>query len=268
MRIGVSNIAWTPEEDEAALDLFTFLGVTALEIAPTRYWPSLDGADLEMAAKKAADLRTQKFEITSFQAILFGQPELRLFDESRGRLFSYLRGVADLCAAMGATAMVFGAPKNRLVPAEMNPAQARAQAVDFFQELGAYAAAKHVFFALEANPAAYGGNFCTHVAEVAEIVRAVDSPGLRWHLDTGEFAMNAENVETVLAEHGDLIGSAHISQPNLDGFAQPWEGHVRVAKALRKLDRSFPLSIEMKRQPEGLPAVEQAILAVRKIYGD
>lgn len=265
--IGISNIAWTAEEDEAAQALLASLGVASLELAPTRYWPSLDRAPAEEARSKAAGLRAQGFEVASFQAILFGQPELLLFDASaRPELLRYLRQVADLCATMGARTMVFGAPKNRRVPEGMSADEARAVAVAFFRELAAHAASRGVTFGLEANPAAYGCNFCTHVEEVAEIVRAVDSPGLRWHLDTGEMAMNNEDVNFLLARHGDLVGSAHISEPNLDAFASPWPGHRQVAKWLAATPRDFPLSIEMKRQPTGLAAVEQAVRAVRKIY--
>jgi sugar phosphate isomerase/epimerase len=264
----ISNIAWTPEEDDAALELLTSLGVHALELAPTRRWPALDAVPREEAIACKADLAACGFAITSFQAILFGQPDLRLFDDdSRPRLLHYLKSVADLCADMEAKTMVFGAPKNRFVPQGMDAATARTIAVEFFQELGSHAASRRVVFGLEANPAAYGCNFCTHVKDVAKIVRAVDSPGLRWHLDAGELAMNDEDVSAVIGQYGDLIGSAHISQPNLDGFSNPWPGHHILADKLRQLAEKFPVAIEMKRQPEGLPAVETAVKIVRDIYG-
>lgn len=266
--IGISNIAWTAEEDEAAHALLASLGVTSLELVPTRHWPALDKVPTETARTKAEELRDNGFAIASFQAILFGQPDLVLFDAStRPALKDYLRHVADLCAAMGAKAMVFGAPKNRRVPDDMPTDGAREIAVEFFRELGTHAASLGVSFGLEANPAAYGCNFCTHVGDVAEIVRAVDSPGLRWHLDTGEMAMNSEDVNSLLAQHGDLVGSMHISQPNLDAFTTPWPGHGQVAQWLSTTARDFPISIEMKRQPAGLTAVEETVQTVREIYG-
>ena len=265
--LAISNIAWTPEEDDDALKLLAGLGVTSLELAPTRFWPSLDNVSADTGGALAGMYRSRGFEITSFQAILFGKPDLLLFDSgSRPALLTYLKSVADLCAVMGARTMVFGAPKNRLVPEGMTSAEADTIAVDFFRELGRYATAKGVIFGLEANPAAYGCNFCTHVAEVAAIVRTVDSPGIRWHLDAGELAMNDEDIAEVLAQHGDLIGSAHISQPNLDSFANPWPGHHLLAKHLRAVRGIFPVSIEMKRQPGGLAAVEEAVRNVREIY--
>lgn len=264
--IGISNIAWTAEEDEAACELLASLGVGSLELAPTRYWPALDAPPAGEPERKAAELRGRGFDVASFQAILFGRAELLLFDAStRPGLRRYLRGAADLCAAMGARTMVFGAPKNRRVPEGMDRAEAHAIAVEFFRELAGHALRRGVVFGLEANPAAYGCNFCTHVDEVAEIVRAVDSPGLRWHLDTGEMAMNNEEVETILDRHGELVGSAHISEPNLGGFAAPWAGHRQVAKWLATAP-DFPVSIEMKRPPSGLPEVGQAVRTVRKIY--
>ncbi len=266
--LSISNIAWTADEDEAALRLLAELGVSALEVAPTRIWPSLDAVPEGAGSAVAASLRRQGFQVVSFQAILFGKPDLLLFDQaSRPHLLDYLGRVADLCADMGAKSMVFGAPKNRRVPGSMNAQTAFEIAGEFFAAAASQAVARGVSFGLEANPAAYGCNFCTHVDEAARLIRAVDSPGLRWHLDTGEFAMNAEDIEAVLTEHGELIGSAHISQPNLESFTDPWPGHHRVAQALRRLAGNFPISIEMKRQDDSLAAVKEAVTAVRSIYG-
>jgi len=40
MNLSVSNIAWSAEEDESVYSLLRELGVSRLEIAPTRLWSS------------------------------------------------------------------------------------------------------------------------------------------------------------------------------------------------------------------------------------
>ena len=39
MNLGISNIAWSREEETAAYDLLHEQGISLLEIAPSRQWP-------------------------------------------------------------------------------------------------------------------------------------------------------------------------------------------------------------------------------------
>jgi sugar phosphate isomerase/epimerase len=268
MNLAFSNIAWSPEEDQDAYRLLAGSGISLLEAAPGRLWGDLSSATKAMTNDTRRQLEARGMSVTGFQAILFGRPDLQLFDDrSRPELLSYLRGLSDLCASVGGRYLVFGAPKNRWVPEAISSQKALVIAADFFKELGKYAQDKGVVFGIEANPAHYGCNFCTTIKEVVSLVRAVDSPGVRWHLDSGEMAMNKELLPNVICENADLIGSVHISEPNLGGFSEPWGGHSTVAEALNKVVYSGALSIEMKRQPDGLKSVEDAVKIVSRIYG-
>lgn len=267
MPLAFSNIAWLPEEDEQAIQLLNILGIHQIEAAPGRLWEDVDNADVSTVTDKRKSLAAQGVVVSGFQAILFGLAQLQLFDEwSRRELLSYLRHLANLCEGVGGRYLVFGAPKNRCVPEEISNKQAFTIATDFFKELGGYAQERGVVFGIEANPAAYGCNFCTTIQEVSDLVRAVNSPGVRWHLDTGEMAMNEERIPNVIKDNADIIGSVHVSEPNLGGFSSPWDGHSAVAIALNEAGYTGVLSIEMKRQPVGLKAVEQAVLAVSRLY--
>jgi sugar phosphate isomerase/epimerase len=265
--LSVSNIAWSPAEDAAAFALLRESGIGHLEVAPGRIWPNAGDTLPEQAASPIAALRTEELSISGFQAILFGKPDLRLFDEtSRDTLLAYLKRLANLCAAAGGTYLVFGAPKNRWLPDEVDRESAWETAVTFLRELGNFAASKGVIFGIEANPAAYGCNFCTHVGDVAALVGEVASPGIGWHLDTGELAMNHEKLPDVIAENAGLICSAHVSEPGLGDFTTPWPGHPAVAHALRSAGYSGFVSLEMKRPENGLDGVRTAIDFLRAIY--
>jgi D-psicose/D-tagatose/L-ribulose 3-epimerase len=268
MSLAFSNIAWSPEEDDSAINLLASLGVHQIEAAPGRLWSDLLHTTPVMGEDTRANLAAQGVIVAGFQAILFGYADLQLFDDrSRPKLLSYLRRLADLCASVGGGYLVFGAPKNRWIPEEISDHEAIMIAADFFKELGGYAQEKGVVFGIEANPAPYGCNFCTTIKEVSSLVREINSPGVRWHLDTGEMAMNEERVPDVILDNADIIGSVHISEPNLRGFSTPWDGHSAVALALNQAGYSGVISIEMKKQPEGLKAVDQAVRAVSRLYG-
>ena len=217
--LAVSNIAWSAEEDEKALGVLSRSGIRHLELAPTRLWklaPSISSDEVRSALRP---LQSAGFAVSGFQAILFGRPELALFDDAaRPALLDYLKALAGVCSTAGGKYLVFGAPKNRVIPEGMDREFAFEIAAAFFRDLGSHAQQLGVKFGIEANPAAYGCNFCTHVAEAIRLVRAADSKAIRWHLDTGELAMNSENAAGVIAENADLLGSAHVSEPGLGDF--------------------------------------------------
>jgi D-psicose/D-tagatose/L-ribulose 3-epimerase len=268
VNLAVSNIAWLPEEDAAAFDILRTLGVSLLELAPSRKWidPSIAGVADAQGYRK--ELRVAGFSVAAFQAILFGKPELTIFEspEARRKCIDYLVQIAQLAAACGARPLVFGAPKNRRVPEGMPLVEADRIARDFFSELARRTADLRVSFCLEPNPTGYGCNYLTHVAGAARIVREVNSPGLRLQIDAGELAMNSESVEQVIKEQADIIGHVHISQAMLVGFENPWEGHATLAQTLAQINYGLVLSIEMKRPTDGLAGVQRAIEFARECY--
>ncbi|RYD85590.1 MAG: sugar phosphate isomerase/epimerase [Verrucomicrobiaceae bacterium] len=105
------------------------------------------------------------------------------------------------------------------------------------------------------------------MADAAAIVRKVDSPGLRLQLDTGECAMNQELLPGAVVENLDIIGHVHISEPMLDDFSEPWEGHAQLSRIFAENDYKGVISLEMKRPSSGLAGVHNALAFVRDCYG-
>lgn len=239
-----------------------------MEVAPRRLWAEPERASGEQVKRALEPMHRRGLAVSGFQAILFQRADLVLFEEkSREALADYLKKVAALCSQAGGSYLVFGAPKNRWVPEGMKAAEAWAIARDFFRELGLAAEQLGVFFGLEANPLGYGCNFCTRSEEAARLVAEINSPGVRWHVDAGALAMNGEGVEFLVGEFAEWIGSVHASEAYLAGFEKPWFGHRGLGDGLRRAGYRGYLSIEMKRQAEGLEAVKRAVEVVRDLYG-
>jgi D-psicose/D-tagatose/L-ribulose 3-epimerase len=266
VKLAVSHLAWAPEEDAEAHALLRELGVSRIEIAPARFWSEWAGASQDSLLARIADAG---MSIVAFQALLFGRPDLTLFesDEARENCANFCEGLAALAGISGARALVFGSPKNRIIPEAMRQEDAWRIAMEFFRRIGAAAAACSACFCLEPNPAEYGGNFLTHMEGTVSLIREIESAGIRLQVDAGELAMNAEDVERVIGDNSHLIGHVHISQPLLSDFSQPWEGHARLAKSLRTSGYADTISIEMKRSDRGLDAVREAITFARACYG-
>ncbi len=267
MKLAVSNIAWTAADDEAAESMLRELGVQHLEIAPTRFWPDLTQVTEAEARALSEKLTAKGLPVCAFQALLFGKPELQLFGADQGRaLIDYTKLVCRIASWMGASALVFGSPKNRL-RGELPAQAAFDQAKTAFREIGDFAAEHHVCLCLEPNPPGYGADFMTTVNEAAALVRAIDSPGIALNFDMGEILMNNADVAIALHDVSPLIGHFHVSEPMLEPFEPTRPQHRDAAFMLRGLSYSGIVSVEMKTPAGGLSVVRASIERIKQVYG-
>jgi len=266
--LSISHIAWPPEREEELLDKALALGVGTVELAPLRAFGNPLHAEEKAVREKAEWYAGRGFRIGSFQALLFGADGVFLFDDqaSRLRMREWLIAVGRVAGWCGAGPMVFGSPKNRLKGSRSH-AEAMKIATEFFREVGDACHQAGSCLVMEANPEAYGADFCTRMDQAADLVAAVASPGFRLHVDAGGLALSGENFEPVVAQAADLIAHAHASQPNLGAWDEPDAVHGRLAEALGRAGYRGGLAIEMKAQDEIVPAVERAIRTVRACYG-
>jgi sugar phosphate isomerase/epimerase len=267
MRLAVSNLAWPAELGDLAIDRLVTLGVTGVEVAPTRLAPWED-LNPTLAHGYRARLADAGLSISSLQAILYGRSELTLLGDrdAFAALAEHIRTVADLAAALGAEVMVLGAPRNRLRGA--TPIlEAWALGRDRLEALGEIAAASGVVIGIEPVPGHYGGDFLTQWRDVLAMVREVDNPGVAVHLDTGCVALGGDRIEEAIAACRDHLAHFHAAQPDLADFAVPAANHTAAAAALRDVGYPGWVSIEMKEQVgDPLGATETAVRAVQAIY--
>jgi len=217
MKLAVSNIAWPMEHDAAVADVLRGLGVTGIEVAPTKVWPRpLEATDAEIDAyRRFWDDRG--IAIAAAQSLLFGRPDLTLFesDDTQRRTLEYLTGIIRLCGRLGAGALVFGSPKNRRVGSMPRP-RAWTEAVSFFRRLAEAAEAAGTTVVLEANPPEYGADFVTRAAEAIGLVTTLNQPGFRLHLDTGCMTLVKDPIRETFAAGFPWLQHFHVSEPNLE----------------------------------------------------
>jgi D-psicose/D-tagatose/L-ribulose 3-epimerase len=269
MHLSFSHIAWPPQKEAASLAFLRDQGLRDIELAPLRAFGDPLLATETAVRDRAAWYREQGFRIGSFQALLYGTEGLELFGsvDARNRMKELLIAIGRIAGWAGAGPMVFGSPMNRL-RGDLDHQAAILNAAPFFREVGDACAEAGSSLVIEANPEAYGADFCTRLSVAAELVRAVDSSGFGMHLDAGGMALSGEDFEPALRESAGLLKHVHASQPNLASFAEPDPIHMRIAGMLREIGYDGGIAIEMRAQPEGLSALGQAIEAVRAIYGN
>lgn len=269
MKIAVSNIAWPAGCDEEMADLLAELGATGVEVAPTKVWPvPPDATDAEVDAHRRM-WESRGIAVVAAQALLFGRPDLTLFDDpdTRRKTLDYLRGVVRVCGRLGAKSLVFGSPKNRRAGGR-DRETVWAEAVEFFGMLGEAAADHGTAVVMEANPPTYGADFVTRACEAAELVRAVNHPGFRLHLDSACMTMAGDDPDAVIPAAGQLLTHFHASEPQLAPVGDGPVDHARFAGCLKAIGYAGWVSIEM-RQPDPFDAgvIRRAVAKVQEAYG-
>jgi D-psicose/D-tagatose/L-ribulose 3-epimerase len=267
MPISFSHIAWPPENESTALVFLKSLGLDTVEVAPLRAFGDPLSATESSVREKAAWYSEQGFKVGSFQALLFGTEGLGLFGvaETKQRMKEVLIAVGRVAGWAGAGPMVFGSPKNRL-KGDLSNAEAMRQAAELFREVGDFCAEAGSCLVIEANPVAYGADFCTTLEQAVELVEAVDSPGFGLHVDAGGMALGGDDFEQVLRQAAYRLRHVHASQADLASFNAPDPIHGRLARILHEIGYDGHVAIEMRSQAEGLEAVAKAVEAVRAIY--
>jgi sugar phosphate isomerase/epimerase len=250
VKLAISNIAWPSEQDTRVAELMSELGLRGVEIAPTVVWKK----PLEATEGEIRDYRRfwndRGIEIVALQALLYGRPDLTLFEsrEVRDRTLQYLRGIMRLGGRLGARALVFGSPKNRKIgglPAN----EVEETAVSFFRTAGEAAVEEGVILCIEPNPSHYQCDFITTSAQALELVRKVDSAGFGLHLDTAAMTLSEEPPELALAACAGSVCHFHASEPFLGPVGLGAVDHETFASALRQNEYPNWVSVEMK-QPE------------------
>jgi sugar phosphate isomerase/epimerase len=269
MRLAVSNIAWPAGADLAALEALREHGATGVELALTKIWPE----PLEASAREVAGYRfwweSQGIRIVALQALLFGKPGLTIFDSLAARqcTLDYLNGVISQAARLGAGALVFGSPANRL-RGLLTHEDVLEIAIPFCRELGKVAEDNGVTFCIEPNPKEYGCDWLTNVAEAVSLVDAVGTEGVRLHLDTAAMTLAGDSGEAIAAA-GERCRHFHVSAPYLDEVPGSGVDDDTFAEALQRVGYDGWVSIEMSEarlQPSWQESIRRALSFVHKTY--
>lgn len=266
MKLSMSNIAWAPEERLEAYAILAAAGFTGLEIAPALFFHEAEDPflpDTASARRARVEATDAGLAVVSMQSLLFGVAGAALFEgpEARAVFEKGMRRAIALAGRFGIPNLVFGSPAQRRVPEGMAMEQALAEAAEVFRKLGDTAAEAGTRIAIEANPAAYGTNFCTTLDEALAFVDVVAHPAIVPHLDLGAMHMNGDfaGVPARLPHLAPRLSHVHVSEPHLAPAPAAAAPLVPVLEALAAAGYARAVSIEMKRPAEGLVEVRRAV---------
>ena len=243
MKLSISNIAWSKEDDDKVYGFMRELGYLGLEIAPTRIFEDQPYQKLREASKFRDNLKENiGLSISSMQSLWYGRKE-EIFGtiQERKALLAYTKQAIDFARELECRNLVFGCPKNR----NTHSIEDFEIGIEFFGELADYATSKDTVIGFEANPVIYGTNYMNDTLSVIRLVEIVNSPGLKLNLDLGTMIYNNEDAN-ILSGKADLINHVHISEPNLK-VIEKRNLHREVMEILSKEGYNRYVSIEMQK---------------------
>ncbi|MEI6577956.1 MAG: sugar phosphate isomerase/epimerase family protein [Eubacteriales bacterium] len=257
MKLSISNIAWSAEYDDEMYHFLNELGYCGLEIAPTRIFPENPYKHNREAKSFAEMLRKiYNLDISSVQSLWYGRNE-NIFnsDDEREFLLDYTKKSVLFSEAAGCHNLVFGSPKNRNMPSS----DSIQTAIDFFSEIGIFAANHNAVIAIEAIPQYYGTNLINTTQEAFDLCRQINCDGFKVNLDLGTLVYNDENIE-VVTSNINLVNHVHISEPMLANIEKR-----ELHKHLKNLDYDGYFSIEMKNLND-IELVKRVVRYIKDVF--
>jgi len=194
------------------------IGYTGIEIAPF----TLAERPADISPAQRAEYRTQMSDagltfvglhwlMVSPKGLHVTTPDADL----RRRSWDHIRDLIDLCGDLGPNGvMIFGSPKQRSTTGGLTRAEATRNFVDGLAGVAPHAVERGVTVLVEALPANQADIVLT-LAEAVDIVRQIDSPGVRTMFDVHNAVDEAEPHPALIDRYFDYIRHVHVNE--IDG---------------------------------------------------
>jgi sugar phosphate isomerase/epimerase len=223
------------------------LGYTGLEVAPFTLAPRIT----DVSASRRAELRrqaeragvrilglhwllakTEGFHLTSADALV------------RRRTGEYLAELARAASDLGGDILVLGSPFQRNIPEGFTRTKASEFALDTLRHCLPALQERRVYLCLEPLTPAET-NFLNTAAEGVALIRALDHPFVKLHLDVK--AMSAEEAPTpdVIRANREYLHHFHANDPNKRGPGFGNTDFKPIMRALREVDYTGWVSVEV-----------------------
>ena len=267
MKISVSNIAWEKQYLVEYLKLLRKLNCSGVEIAPSIIWPEPIKSSYEERKNFKKQINKEGLEVVGFHALLFSRPDLQLFEskENRKSTVKYIFELIQLCADLDGKQLIFGSPKNRKLH-NRKYSECLDQAMDDFFQIAEFAKKFNVFFCIEPlGPDET--DFIKSIEEGGNIVNKINHPFFKLHLDTKALFATKENSKQLISKFKNIIQHVHIGDEKLKEPGSINTGHQIIGQALKKINYSKYLSIEMRKPEKNVKEViKRSVLFVKENY--
>lgn len=257
MKLSISNIAWTKENDIDMYSYISEIGYQGIEVAPTRIIEKNPYNHLDDAKKFSLFLKNEfKISISSLQSIWYGISK-NLFNSEKERdfLINYTKRCIDFAEIMNCKNIVLGSPKNR-----NKGSKSFDHFMYFFYEISEYLKNKEVIIAIEPNPVIYNTDFINTSVEAFNLCKKLNCENFKVNVDLGTIIHNNEEFDDI-KKNINLVNHIHISEPYLECIKKR-----EIHNELKDLNYDKYLSIEMKN-PGDISIVKDTMIYIKELLG-
>jgi len=179
----------------------------------------------------------------------------------------YLSALLDLCRDLGGSVLVLGSPKQRSVIEGQTYSGAWQRAADLLGSVLDKARDLGLTICLEPLSSAET-NFVNTVAEGMKMVRQLNHPSLKIHLDVKAMCSEGRPVPDVIRSlQADEIGHFHVNDANLYGPGMGDVDYAPIAEAIKEVGWDKWLSVEVfKYDPDPETIARQSIDYLRRFW--
>ena len=261
MKLAISNLAWSNDQDEIVYNWMNELGFSGLEIAPTKIFPEAPYNKIPEAINWSNELKFKhNIDIASIQSIYYQRPE-KIFasNEEFWFLLNYTAQAIDFASAIKAKNITFGCVKNRNLIREEDYELGQF----FFRQIADYAYSKNTIIGMEAVSTDYGSNYIVDTKSAIELIRGIDSKGFMLNLDTGNMFSNNEDIK-ILDGNVDLINHVHLSEQQLKPI-QKRDFYKELFAYLKQNKYQNYVSIEMLKTDD-IEELHQSMIYISELF--
>lgn len=248
MKFAICNETFVDWPFDKAFACARECGYTGIEIAPF----TLDTDVRRISPARRAEVRQQAaaagLEVLGLHWLLakttdgfyLTSPDAAI----RQRTAEYVKELARATREMGGWVMVFGSPLQRNLLPGVTHEQAMEYAADVFRAAMPVLEEHQVTLAIEPlGP--LEGNFLNATADGARLMKMVDSPNCRLHLDCKAMSTEAKPVADTIREFASAMAHFHANDPNKLGPGMGDLDFVPIFKALADVKYDGWVSVEV-----------------------
>lgn len=223
------------------------LGYTGVEVAPF----SICSHPRELSTADRQRLRniaeTHGLEIIGLHWLLAKTNGFHLTADDpriRAATADYLSLLADLCADLGGTIMVFGSPAQRSLREGLSREEGIERAVEAFKACMPRLAERGVTLCLEPLTTKET-NFINTCADAAEIISRVGHPSIALHQDVKAMLGEGTSLPALIEEFHSITKHFHVNDSNLLGPGMGATEYAPIFRALRATGYDGWVSVEV-----------------------
>jgi len=246
------------------------LGYDGIEIAPFTLSRSAQDITAEQAREVRRIVEDNGLEVVGLHWLFAGPDGLHMTttdDAIWGRTRDYLSCLLDLCDELGGNVLVLGSPKQRSIVAGQTKQGAWQRAVDLLGSVLDKAEKLGATICLEPlSPVET--DFINTVSEGMEMVRQINHPNLKIHLDVKAMCAESTPVPDIIRSvRAEDVGHFHVNDANLYGPGMGDVDYGPIAEAVKDMAYDKWLSVEVfKYDPDPETIARKSIEYLRGFW--